>query len=137
MSEPTFQIPKDVINPIIEAHVTTAVINALDGKDRLIEEAVRWVLFMKVDSDGKSTSYNGISFVQWAMMKCVREAVKKAIEENMEKHKEEIKKAIAKELSKPSTSPLAKQLINGMVEAMTAPEVLKYRIKVEYDGKGY
>jgi hypothetical protein len=133
MSEPTFQIPKDVIQPIIDAHVKTAIITALDGKDRLIEDAVKWVLFMKVDSEGKPSSYSSsISFIQWVMQTCVRKAVKDAIEENMGKHKEEIKKAIAKEISNARTSPLAKQLINGMVEAMTAPEVLKYRIKVEY-----
>lgn len=132
---PTFQIPRDVIEPIIQANVAAAITEALGEKGVFIETAVRQILFMKVGDDGKPTSYSGVPFVQWVMMTAVRRAIKEAIEENMCRHKDAIKMAIAKELGLVKTSPLAKQLINGMVEAMTHPDVLKYRINVVYDGK--
>jgi len=36
-SNPTLQIPRDVIEPIIQAHVTEAVLNALGGQNELVK----------------------------------------------------------------------------------------------------
>lgn len=138
MAEPTFQIPKDIIEPIIQAHVSAAVTEALSDKGAVIEKAVSMVLNRKVDRDGtpSNSSYAETTWIQWAMQNAVRKAVLAAIEEQVSFHKEALKKAIAEELGLGKKhSPLAKSLISGMVAALTHPDLLRYRIKVEYDDK--
>jgi hypothetical protein len=136
---PTLQIPKDIIEPIITAHVSAAILSAFADKSKLMEVAVAQVLNAKVDKDnGKptSSSYNATSYIQWLMESVVRKAVANAIEEQVGLHKEELKKAIAAELGLGKKyTPLAKQLVNGMCSAMSHPDLLRYRIKVEFDDK--
>jgi shikimate kinase len=136
---PTFQIPKDVIEPILNAHINTAVAMALEGKDQIIESIVTRVLNQKVDSQGKPDNYgynSSVAWIQWLMEDAVRKAVKQAIEEQVNVHKDAIKKAIAAEIGiKGKYSPLAKSLIEGMCSSLTHPDVLKYRINVTYGGK--
>jgi len=133
----TFQIPKDVIEPIIAAHVSAAVLEAFADKNKLMEVAVSKVLNAKVEKDsGKPTNsdYYATTYIQWLMESVIKKVVAEAIQEQVGLHKEELKKAIAAELGiSKKYSPLAKQLINGMCEAMSHPDLLKYRIKVQFD----
>ena len=136
---PTFQIPKDIIEPIITAHVSAAVLAAFADKSKLMEVAVAKVLNNKVEKDsGKTTTsdYNSTTYIQWLMESVVKKAVATAVEEQVGVHQEELKKAIASELGLGKKyTPLAKQLINGMCSAMVHPDLLRYRIKVEFDDK--
>lgn len=131
-NEPTFQIPKDVIEPIIQAQISSAVLAALGDNKSIVEKAVAQVLNMKVDGDGKASHYsshNDVSWVQWMMREAVKKAAKQAIEEFFSQNKELVKTQIATELRK-KNSPLAKQLINAMVGAVTNEHTLKYRLSV-------
>jgi hypothetical protein len=133
----TLNVPKDVIEPIINAHVSAAVAAALSDKDHLLRAAVAQVLNTPVDLQG-NTSRCGYSsdlpYLQWIMQTAVRNAVKAAVVEEVGKHQEALKAAIAEQLKK-TNSPLAKQLIEGMVGAMTHPDVLNYRLTVHYEPK--
>ena len=135
----TLQIPKDVIEPIINAHVSAAVLAAFADKSKLMEIAVGRVLNTTVEKDsGKptSSSYNATTYIQWVMESIVKKAVASAIEEQVGLHQKELKEAIAAELGLGKKyTPLAKQLINGMCSAMTHPDLLRYRIRVEFDDK--
>lgn len=138
MGDPTFQIPKDVIEPIIQAHVASAVTEALSDKGAIVQKAVSFVLNQKVDREGNPSNgyYNETTWIQWAMKSAVTKAVKEALTEQISFHKDALKKAIAEELGLGKKhSPLAKSLISGMVAALTHPDLLRYRIKVEYDDK--
>ena len=129
---PTFQIPKDVIEPIIQAHVAAAVTAALSGQDQLMNKAVFMVLNQKVDSDGKPSSgyySNEITFIQWAMRNAVRKATEAAIVEEVAKHADVIRKNIADQL-KMSKSPLVQALVQGLVKNLVDPQTLKYRLTV-------
>lgn len=136
---PTLQIPKDIIEPIITSHVSAAVLAAFADKSKLMEVAVAQVLNLKVDKDNgrpSTSSYNATTYIQWLMESVVKKAVAAAIEEQVSLHKEELKKAIAAELGLGKKyTPLAKQLVNGMCSAMSHPDLLRYRIKVEFDDK--
>lgn len=131
---PTFQIPKDVIEPIIQAHITEAVIRALGGQDDLVKRAVSFAMNVQVDRDGKPTSYNGQSWIVWAMGESLRKAAKFAIEEHLAKNGEIIKQQLAKEL-RSSKSVLAKQLIESMVGNMTREDNIRYRLTVTAEDK--
>jgi len=133
--QPTLNIPRDVIEPIIQANITSAVATALIDHESLIAEVVKQALSVKVDSEGKQSNYthsNSPTWLQWAVRDAVRRAAKAAIEEYLASHQDVVKKGIAKELAT-KNSPLAKQLIAGMVGALTSPETLRYRINVICD----
>jgi hypothetical protein len=129
---PTFQIPKDVIEPIIQAHVAAAVTAALAGQDQLMNKAVVMVLNQKVDSEGKPSN-NGygweVPYIQWAMRDVLRKATHAAITAEVAKHEDVLRKNIADQL-KSSKSPLVKALVQGLVDRLVSAENLKYRLTV-------
>ena len=131
----TFQIPKDVIEPIIQAHVSAAVTAALADRSRLMEEAVSQVLNMKVDSQGRPENYSSsIPWIQWVMKECLKKAVRGAIEAELGKQESQIKAHIVTELQR-KNSPMIKQLVAGMITAITHPDNLRYRLNITVDGK--
>lgn len=136
-NNPTFQIPRDVIEPIIQAHVTTAVTAALGGHQRLVADAIAQVLNAKVDSSGNPSRYNSSSdptFIQWALQDCVRRATQAAIEAALKDHQEALRKHLVASLQQ-KNSPLVKQLVEGMMGVLASPDTLRYRLKVEYMGR--
>jgi hypothetical protein len=134
MPEPTFQIPKEIIDPIIKAHVNDAVLQALDGPNKAVSGAILAVIQTPVDNDGKPTSWNGRPWIDWVIGDCIRKATRAAIEAQLAEHGDKLKQALMREMTR-KNSPLVKSLIEGMVGAMTNPDVLKYRINVTYDKK--
>lgn len=137
MADPNFTIPKEIIDPIIQAHVDKAVLEALDGPQNLVSKAILMVLNQKVDSTGKPSSYSSDRdrpWIDWVIGECIRSAAQQAIVSHIETHQEEMKKILVKELGA-KNSKLAKQLAEGMVGAISSPEFLKYKINVTFDGK--
>lgn len=135
MSDPTFQIPKEIINPIIQAHVNDAVIKALDGPGQIVTRAIAGVLQTKVDSNGKPSSYNSDrdrTWIDWVIGDCIQKAARDAIEQTLSKHTDRIREEITAQLAK-KNSPLVKQLIEGMVGAFTSDHTIKYRINVSHE----
>lgn len=132
---PTFQIPRDVIEPIIQAHVATAVMNALDGYKSLLDGVVAGVMTAKVDRDGKLGGYgNDPTYIQWLLSQCVKDAVKETLVDELAKHKEAIKKSIVRQL-KNEKSPLVEQLVAALTGALTDPDTIKYRLEVKLSHK--
>ena len=132
MADPTFKIPKDIINPIIQAHVNEALLRALDGPDKIVTAAILQCLNISVDDQGKPTTYRGVPWIEWVIGESVRNAAKAAIVEQLAKHGDKLKATLARQMSM-KNSPMVKQLVEGMVGAMTTPDTLKWRINVSYD----
>lgn len=121
MAEPTFQIPKDVIEPIIQAQVTKAVMEALGGYRPIIEECVSQALNVKVDSNGNKPSYSSshdIPWIQWLVRDTIRTATKKAVVEMLQQHQDAIKASIEKQMRDPK-SGFAKGLVDGLVKGIS------------------
>jgi len=129
---PTFQIPRDVIEPIIQSHVALAVVNALGDGNKLMESAVKRVLEMKVNEKGEQSSYADLPWLQWALHNAVKRAVKEVLETELLKHKDRIKTQLVSMLQK-KNSRLINELVEGMAGAMTDPDVFKYRMRIEFD----
>lgn len=131
---PTFQIPRDVIEPIIQAHVASAVVAALGGGTQMIEAAVARVMNETVDGDGRPTTsgYQTSPWILHTMRKMLREAIVAAVTEEMPKHKDAIRKLIERDLRK-ANSPLLRQFVEGMAAAVVSPDTLKYRLHVSYE----
>lgn len=129
---PTFQIPKEIIDPIIKAHVNEAVIKALDGPQRLVSNAILSVIQTQVDRDGKPTTWNGTPWIDYVIADCIREAARDAIKEFLATQRERIKADMAAQLSR-KNSPLIKQLCEGLVGSITSESTLKYRLNIAFD----
>ena len=134
MADPTFQIPREVIEPIVQAQVSAAVIAALGSQADLIASAVGRVLNQKVDSEGKSGGYGAdTSWVQWMMNNCLRKACQKAIEEAMTVHQEKVRAAIVSQLTG-ARSKLLNELATSMVRGASAAVNSKWNFHVTLDG---
>lgn len=135
MADPVLTIPKDVIDPIVQAHVNKAVIEALNGHDKIVSSAILAILNMKVDSNGKPSNYGSDrdrTWIDWVVGDCIQKAARAAIEEHLTKNQEQVKKFLVKELGA-KNSKLARQLAEGMIGAVTSPDFMKYRISVTFD----
>jgi hypothetical protein len=131
---PTFQIPKDVIEPIIQAQISAAVLAALQPTGRVLEQAVSAVMQTKVDSEGKPERYSGHGkpWIDWVVADCIQKSARSAIEQFLTEQQKVIRASIAKQLTA-RNSPLAKQLIEGMLAGLISESTLRYRIHVTAD----
>lgn len=134
--QPTIAIPRDVIEPIIQARVTAAVTEALGGYGRLVETAIAQVINMQVDASGNHSNYStNVTWLTWAMRDCVKKAASEAIQSYFKEHAEHaeiIKKQIATELSK-KNSPLVKQLINALIATTVNEDTIRYKVNVNVE----
>jgi len=133
----TVNIPKDVIEPIIEAKVQAAVLDALGGHEAILSKAVVRVLNTKVGSDGEPDRYGNAkeTWLSWMLTGCLRNAVKSAIETAMANNEKAIRAQLVTELQK-KNSPLIRQLVNAMTGCLTDPDALRYRLSVQVEPKG-
>lgn len=129
--DPTFKIPRDVIQPIIEAKVSAALVEALGNQQWLVQNCIAKVLDEKVNDSGqKCDNYyadRAPTFLQWALRSCIQAQIKKALEAQVAAHGELLQAALKAEFTK-KNSPLVRQLIEGMTTGFT--KSLSYRIEV-------
>jgi DUF438 domain-containing protein len=133
---PTFQIPKDVIEPIIKSHVSAAIISALSNHENLFREAVTRVLTQKVDSDGKPSHYvsdRSDEFITWLCKDAVRNATRDVMHEEVSKYKDQIKTQIVALLSK-KNSPFIKQMCESLTTGMISALDNKWKLSVSLHG---
>jgi hypothetical protein len=131
----TLNVPKDVLEPIVKAHITKAVIEALGINGRtIVESAVEALLTMKVDSQGNRSRYDGRDdkmWIDWAVAEAAQKAAKAAIGEHFKANESAIKKAIVKELGK-TGSPLAKSLADSLVTGAAKVLENSWRMNVTF-----
>lgn len=131
---PTLQIPQDVIEPIIEAHVRDAVLRAFDGYKPAVDALIGQILNVKVNEYGQPVSgyaaERAPKWIDWALGDALRSAVKKALIEKVDALRGKLEQHIAAELQK-KNSPLAKQVAESLLKNFTSTHVLDYRLKVE------
>lgn len=133
MSGPTLNIPQDVINPIIQANISAAILAAMGDGSKVMANAIASVLSTKVDpNSGNLSNYNSsntVPWIDWMLGQAVRESAKTAIIEYLAGQQEEVKKHLAAELGK-KNSPLAKSLVEAMAKGMADQNALRYQISV-------
>ena len=136
--DPTFKIPRDVIQPIIEAKVSSALLEALGDQQWLVRNCISTVLEQKVnDQGGKCEDYykdRAPTFLQWALTACLKEKIKEVLRDEIVKHKDMIAEGLRKELQKKS-SPLVKQLIEGMTTSIISASTSQYSLTVNVTEK--
>lgn len=132
MAEPaTLSLPKDLIEPIIQAHIQSALAEAFN-KEAIISKMAWQILNQKVDSGGKPVQSDyqvAGTFLEVSINKMMREAFTETLAAEMEKHKATLKTYLVKEMSK-TNSKLLKTMADGLVEGLVT-DGLRYRLTVE------
>ncbi|RZZ85656.1 hypothetical protein [Pseudoxanthomonas winnipegensis] len=131
MNQPTLSIPKDIIEPIVQANIAAAVAGAMGPSGEILRQAVASILTMRVDHEGKPSTYgNNRTWIDWAIGDAIKKAARAAIEEQTANLQESIKAYIAAELKK-KNSPIVKQIADGMLGAVFEPSNLRYKLTVQ------
>ena len=137
MAEPSLIIPRDIIEPLLQAKIAESMLAVLGDRAAIIDATVAKVLMEKVDDRGNKSNYNSaIPWIQYIMEEVIQEACKEAIIKWSVQAKEQIEEVIMKQLGmdKRRIGPLAKTLIDAMTNQLRG-EDLRYSIKVSY-GRG-
>jgi len=138
VSTPTFQIPQDVIAPIIQANITAAIAQAMGSSGKVLETAIHTILAMRVDSSGKPSSYSSDSnrtWLDWAIGDAIRNAARAAIEEQVGTLQAALKQQMVAQLTK-KNSPLIKQIAEGLAAGAFSPDSINWRLTINPEPRG-
>lgn len=133
MAEPaTLNLPKDLIEPIIHAHIQAALAEALGSKSDLLGKMAWQILNQTVNNSGNpvnASSYEKAgTFIEVNLRLAMQKAFRELLEAELEKHKETLKAHLTAELKK-ANSPLTKALVKGMCEGVVTSG-LRYHLTV-------
>lgn len=127
----TIQIPKDLLEPAIQAQISKALIEAMSFKTDVLGALAEKMLLQKVDSDGRPSTYsNSQTWVQWLTESMTKEAIRQAIMAQGEEFKANVRAAVEKELKKPN-SKLVKEISEGAAMAVMGAANKTWSLKVE------
>lgn len=117
MADMNISIGQDLIKPIIEAKIQTAIFEAMGKSPQMIETAVTAMLMQKVDSQGRpsNSSYDTRPFLNLLCDQEIREAAKKALIDHLETSRPLIMTALKKAITK-NTEHIAVSLVNSLIE---------------------
>ncbi len=133
----TISIPKDVLEPIIQAHVTAAIATALGDRSRLVEQCVAHALTKKVDEKGvvnQQDYYNKTEFLRWLVDDAIRTAATNAVREHIAGDIEAVKLAVAKEM-KNQKSAMTKELLAGIAKAAVSMSRFQIAVTVNHSNR--
>jgi hypothetical protein len=131
----TVNIPKDVIDPIVRAEISSAITRALGNHDHLVREAVRTVLDYRVDVNGRRSEYernNTYSFIEVRCRTILETVVTEMLQEAILARSEDIRKEIHAQLSR-KKSALVKSLADSFCEAATKNARYSIKLNVSFE----
>lgn len=129
----TVAIPKDVIEPIVQARIQAGIVEALSRSQDLIEAAVTAALTQKVDRSGKVSGYNSenkYTLLESLANQYIQEAARKALNEHLVSAADAIRVRVRKELEKKS-SVLAAALVDGLAKSVDTTYGLSLTISLK------
>lgn len=130
--EPTFKIPREVIEPVIKAQVAAAVEQALGGGNKIMEQMVASFLTQPCDASGRVSTYssdNKYIWIEAAAGQMIKNAFKEMLQEELAKHQVALKKMLIAEMRK-TRSPLVEKLAEAMVSGLADSKLLEYRLDI-------
>lgn len=130
--EASLKLPKDLLEPIIQAHIQAALAEALGSKSDLLGKMAWQILNQTVNNSGNPvnpSSYEKAgTFIEVSLRLAMQKAFRELLEQELEKHKETLKVHLTSELKK-ANSPLTKALVKGMCEGVVT-NGLRYHLTV-------
>jgi hypothetical protein len=131
MSEVNVQIGKDLIQPIIEAKIQAAIVDALSGYEGLVSQAIARVMNQKVNHEGKRDqydSYNKYPFIEVICQQRIQEAVRVSLDKWLASKQPQIEAAVEKEMSR-RTGSLARDFVAGLQNSIKHSWTTKLDVK--------
>jgi RNA-binding protein YhbY len=127
----TIEIPKNVLEPIINAHITAALTEVFGDGHGLLDKIVKKVLTAHVDSRGELSSPSTYTkpTLEHMAHQAVKQAALEAMKEALDLHREAVKAAIVRELSS-SKSKMLKTIAASMVDSLHNTIKGGYRVEV-------
>lgn len=136
MSDPvSLTVPQSVIKEVVEERIRTAVVEAMEGSDGLVNKIVSMALNSRCAADGKISNYsseNKYTFLEATCLRVIRKATEKAVHEWAKKNEKLIQAALEKEM-KGSAKGIAKTVVATIQEAAKS----QYRVTVNVEGEKY
>lgn len=99
----SLEISQEYIEKLTKDLLTESLIETLDAKNRIVESIVSEVLSVKVDKDGRPSTYNGDShrtYLKYLCEKMIRDELNSVAEEVMTERRTEIRGEIKKAIVK-------------------------------------
>lgn len=115
-----FNIPKELLTPIIRETVSAAIIKELGDPSEVIRLLVGRALGEKVSKNGQKSGYdyeNKFTYLELMTGKYIREIAEVALREIFEERKDDVKAAIKASLEK--SGDLGEMICNGFYESMS------------------
>ena len=112
-------INKELITPIVEKEIKAAVVAALGGADSVIEKVVNNIMYQKVNSEGKVSSYssdNKYTFIEHVLTNNIKGAIGEELKRQIGEKAEPLKKAIVKSLR---NEKMADKLADALLTAFS------------------
>lgn len=129
------QVNPELIQPIIKAKIQEAILEAMGGKDNLIEKAVNQIFQQRVNESGNVSSYSSDNKYTWldiTVTKHIKDAVRDSMQELLAVKKEEIKAEMLKQLSsKKSLEKFAGALIDAQVRSISNTWMTKINVEID------
>ena len=128
------QISKDIVNPIIAAKVQEAILEALGGKDKLVENVINNILYDKVNDKGVKSSYssdNKFTYLDVLVTQQIGLAVKQELENIIKEQSSVIKESLLKHIkTKAGSDKVAKALLDSFTG--TFPNSWRSSIEIKF-----
>ncbi|RGR75488.1 hypothetical protein DWY25_04430 [Holdemania filiformis] len=116
------KIDQEAITGVIKQMVNAGIVQALDEKNNIASSIVNQVLSMKVDDEGKVSSYssyNKYTLLEYYVKQMIKDEAVNVIKEVMEEKREDIRGMIKREMSKKATiDSFYKAFLSGVVDSI-------------------
>lgn len=129
------EVGEELVRPIIEAEIQTAIFNQLGSKSELLGTVISRLLSQRVDKNGKpaSRSYDEEgTLIEFLSKKAIVDCATSAVNSWVESKKSEIQEEIEKQMSKKQKT-ISKLLVDGFAESLKNDYTVK--IDLSFDAK--
>jgi hypothetical protein len=116
-----FKVSESLVRPIIEAKINAAVIEAMGGAQKIVEDMLKTYMGQKVDSEGKPSGYgNTAPRLEWLLHKMIEDALKEALRGFLQKKQDLLQREFEKFFaSKQGSSQIISALRDGFVKSLS------------------
>jgi uncharacterized protein YajQ (UPF0234 family) len=119
MSGMTLSVDDNLVRPVIEKEIQAAIVRELGKSDQMIAEVVRKVMEMKVDREGKPSTYGSDTpYLEWAFKSAIHDATKKAISKWIEENSPAIEAELQKQFVK-QKGEFSKAIVGQLLGAVS------------------
>ena len=127
----SLEISQEYIDNLTRDLLEQSLIETLDAKNTIVESIVSSVLSVRVNEDGRVSSYdrdNRYTFLEYLVRKMIKDEVKSVTDEVLEEKRSDIREAIRREVNKKANM---NKLVDAFFESLTNNLHNEYRTTID------